>query len=86
MPRKSQPKYKVSLKLPDKTYSKTAPSIVEALDALNLDVKIGSKGVFEVQFGKLKAEIYLWPRMIRKLAINKLSKELFQKRMIGALK
>ena len=82
----SQPKYRVSLKLADKTYTKIGSTIADALDALDLSVKVGGKGIFQVKYGKLRAEVFLYPRMIKKLAVNQLSRQLFQKRLLTALK
>lgn len=84
-PRKFPPKYKLSLKLPDKTYTNSAATIVEALEVLNPE-HLKSKVIVGVQYGTKYAEVLLWPRMMKKLLVNKIFKELFQKRMILALK
>lgn len=79
-------KYRVSLKLPDKTQTKIRPTIKEGLEALDLPTFFKSKGTITVAYGKLKAEVWMWPHALRKLFTNPVSKELLQKRLMSALK
>ena len=80
------PKYKVSLKLPNQTYSKSAPTILEALNTLKLPQFFKGKGIITVQYGKLKAEVWMWPVYLRKLFVNQTARLLLQKRLLNSLK
>jgi hypothetical protein len=79
-------KYKVSLKLPDKVYSKSAPTVLEAIEKLPRPVFFKSKAIFELKSGKQKSEVYMWPHMLRKLFVNPMSRALLSKRLTLALK
>ncbi len=79
-------KYKVSLKCPDKTYSKNADSIIEAFEAMDLPRFYKAKTVITVTYGKLSAELFLPIFQMRKLLINKIARQLLQKRLLLALK
>ena len=83
---KASPKYKVSLKLPDNLYSKQANTIIEALDGLEIPPYFKGKGILSVQFGKLEAEVWMYPVQLRKLFVNSTSKLLLQKRLLLNLK
>ena len=85
MPNRS-PKYKVSLKLPDKTYSKSASTPLQAIQALQRPVFFKSKGIIQLTYGKLKAETWMYPVLLRKLFNNPMSKQLLAKRLSLALK
>ena len=80
------PKYKVSLKLPDKTHTKTADSILAALEAIKPPTFFKSKAIIEVKYGKLKAELYMWPFQLRKLFVNPMMRVVFAKRLSSVLK
>jgi hypothetical protein len=80
------PKYRVSLKLPDKTHTKVADSIMEGLEKLPVPHFWKSKAIIQVEFGKKRAEVYFWPFALRKLFVNKMSKQLLSKRLQLALK
>jgi len=45
-----------------------------------------SKGIITVKFGKLQAEINLYPLSIKRLLSNKTAQEIFEKRMLQAIK
>ena len=64
------PKYKVSLKLPDKTLTKTGATILEALETIPLPTFFKTKAIISVTFGKLKAEMWMYPVQLRKLFVN----------------
>ena len=81
-----QAKYRVSLKLANNIYTKIAPSIIEALDRIKPEGIFKTKGVITVSTSGLKSEIMLFPFQLKRLFINNTAKEIFQKRMIGALK
>ena len=78
--------YKVSLKLADKTYSKSASSVEEALKELKQPLFFKTKGIMSVKAGKLKSETWMYPAQLRKLFINPMSKTLLAKRLTSALK
>lgn len=80
------PKFRVSLKLGNETQTKVASSIVEALDKFDSSNISKAKAILTVKVNKRKAEVFLYPFQTRKLFVNKVAKELFQKRLIGALK
>jgi hypothetical protein len=80
------PKYKISLKLPGKTYSKTADTILEALEQVKRPLFFKSKVVIKVQVGKLKSECWMYPFQLRKLFVNQICRLMLQKRLINALK
>ena len=61
------PKYKVSLKLSDKTYSKSANSVEDALNKLKQPLFFKTKGIISLTAGKLKAETWMYPAQLRKL-------------------
>jgi hypothetical protein len=82
----SNPKYRVSLRLGNNVQTKIAPSIVEALNKMEPQYFSKAKAIISVSVGKLKAQVMLFPIYTRRLFINKTAKEVFQKRMIGALK
>jgi hypothetical protein len=89
MPQSNQPKYKVSLKLPDYTYTKIRPTIAEALTAIFEEYPnrfFKTKAIFKVSYNKLKADIFLPPVIMRKLMVNGLSRQLLQKRLLNSLK
>lgn len=79
------PKYRVSLKLATKTYTKIAPSITEALEKMEPEHLTKSRGVFKITYNKLKSEIMLFPLPMKRLFVNKTARLIFQKRMIAAL-
>lgn len=79
-------KYKVSLRLPDKIYSKSAETILEALNEIHVENTFKTKGVICVKYGKKYAELLLPIPMMKKLLVNQLSRELLQKRLLLSLK
>lgn len=80
------PKYKVSLKLPDKTITKIRPTILEALNSFELPTVFKSKAIISVSSGGKKASVYFWPHSLRKLFINQTAKQILEKRLLSALK
>jgi len=80
------PKYKVSLLLPDKTHSKTGSTILEALEAIEPPQFFKAKAIITVNFGKLKAEVWMYPFQLRKLFVNPTSRQLLAKRLMLGLK
>jgi hypothetical protein len=80
------PKYKVSLKLGDLTFTKIAPSIVEALEKMQPTHLSKAKGVLTVSSRGLKTEILMYPLQLKRLFINKTARTMFQKRAIGVMK
>ena|ERR1035438_4945800 len=75
------PKFKVSLKLPGKTYSQTASTILEALNGVETPVFFKSKGIVEAEQGKIKSEVWMYPAALRKLFANPMSKVILAKRL-----
>ena len=80
------PKYRVSLKLPDKTVTKIRPSIFEALNAIEPPTFFKSKAIISVSVNKKKSSVYFWPYTLRKLFINNVAKQILEKRLLAALK
>jgi hypothetical protein len=86
---KLPPKYRVSLKLPNKTYTKIRPTIVEALEdifSMEPEGYYKVKCIVAVAYQKLRAEISIPPVYVRKLFVNGLTRQLLQKRLLNALK
>jgi hypothetical protein len=81
-----QAKFRLSLKLPDKTYSKTADSILSALETMPVPQYFKSKGIIEAKLGKFKAEVWMYPAALRKLFASPMSRVLLAKRLLNALK
>lgn len=82
------PKYKVSLKLSDNTFTASGLTIVEALEKLVFETPafIKSKGILTAHFKKLKAELLLPLPVVKRLKVNPLARQLMEKRLQMAFK
>jgi hypothetical protein len=80
----ANPKYRVSLKLASNTYTRIAPSIVEALERMRPEHMSKAKAVITVSSKRVKRQIVLFPIQTKRLFANRIAREIFQKRMIGA--
>lgn len=85
-PKPNLPQYKLSLHLGNELHEAEAPSVAEGLDAIKSPNLHKAKGIITVTYGKLKAQVILFPIHLKKLFNNKTAKVLFQKRILGALK
>jgi len=72
--------------LPDKTYSKTGETVLEALEAITPPPVFKSKGIFTAKFGKFESQVWMWPVYLRKLFVNPTSRKLLAKRLTLGLK
>jgi len=72
----------------DKSVSHSGETILECLDAFTNDevLNLGGKCFLDVKNGDRSAGILLWPRLVKRMLINKLSRELLQKRLLQSLK
>ena len=76
----------VSLIAPDQTYKATAPTIIEALEKLKVPTYFKGKSIIRVTSGKMSSEITAYPFFLRRLFVNRIAREILQKRMAAALK
>ncbi len=72
--------YSVVLSFGTTTFKAKGATIAAALGNLKPTV-IKGKGIFTVSFGNTSKAIAMYPPEIRRLMINQLSRELFQKRI-----
>jgi hypothetical protein len=77
--------YLLSLSVADHTYKGEGDTILEALEQIKPTV-IKGKAVFNLTFGDLSSELVMYPLVLKRLFVNKISREIFQKRMGAALK
>lgn len=78
--------FSVALITDDKTYRASADTIVEAVEKLKRPAIFKGKSVLRVKAGKMSSEMPCYPYFLRRLFINPISREIFQKRMAAALK
>lgn len=80
--------YVIILKLADNTFEAKGKDFMEAMQGLKgeVNVVLKSKGEFMLQSENKKSTVMLKPFQIRKLLLDKTMQEIFQKRMINALK
>jgi len=76
----------LSLVTPDKTYRAKADTIVDALEQLKVPQYFKGKCVIRVKSGKRKSEVMAYPFFLRRLFVNRIAREILQKRMAAALK
>lgn len=80
-------KFKLSLDFGDLHYQAKGDSVIEAMENLKVDrFHIQGFGIFTLESGKKKAELKYTPFLIRRLLVNRTSRELFQKRILLNLK
>ena len=75
----------VMLELFDGVHEAHGTSVSDCLDKIRPGV-IKSKGVFVIESGGKKSRIVMRPFEIRQLLLKKISKEIFEKRMLSILK
>jgi len=74
--------FSLSLKLNEKEYKATGKTILEGLNKLlKADGVVKTRGILKVKKGKKSFEMILYPFVLKRLYINKLSRELLQKRI-----
>ena len=67
-------------------YKSEGKTIDEALSGLALDwVKIKAKGVIKITFGKLKLEHLFYIKQLRRIFVNKLTRQIWAKRLLFLL-
>jgi hypothetical protein len=76
--------FKVSFVYPDHTVVESGATILECLDRLAGIFK--GKCVMRVEYNGLSAEQIWYPARLRKLQVNRILRELTQKRFLQALK
>ena len=72
-------KYKISFIFPDKTHSVKSENIFDGLCQIKPDF-IKAKCIIKVELGKKSAEHFVYPRMLKKIMVNNVSKQLLEKR------
>jgi len=83
--KKPIPKAEVCLILGDKKYNSSAETIEEALENLKVD-KITTWGVFRIKTSDGgSTEMRFKPVMIKRFLINRIARQIFQKRALSAL-
>lgn len=70
----------VELKLHNETYKAEGNNLVEAIEKIKPEI-VKCEGTLKVKKGKLKAEIVLYPRFIKRLLVNGTYREIIAKRL-----
>jgi len=83
----SQPLFRLVLDLGDIYYEANAETITEAMDKLEVDkFKLKTYGIFTLKSQGKKSQYKATPFEIRKMLVNKTSKELLADRLLTQLK
>lgn len=78
-------KVSLSLVMADESFKASGDAILECLDQIK-PTMLKSKGVFIVRIGDLKSEKVMYPFEIKRLLSGSVSKVVFEKRMLAALR
>ena len=78
--------YNLNLKFDGKHYKASGETVLDGLNKLLKHDLITAKGVLTIKRGKKKFEIVMYPRLVRRLMVNKVSRQLFDKRVSVVLK
>lgn len=79
------PQFRLSLQVAGTKQTKIGSSVIDALEKINPKNLSKGRTVITLQVNKRKAEIMLMPLQAKRLFVNKIAKQLCEKRLIGAL-
>ena len=79
--------FSLELSIGETVFRAEAESIAQAFEKLGIERKhVLNVFLLKVKKGKLKAEIKIYPRVMRRLLVNDLSRRLLEKRLLTLLR